>query len=244
MLALNGLERTSPMTVIAINVLLNPDAASVERAQAVNARLRADDPAGFCLDAQHAPHITLFQGFIRQADLDAVADAVAAVLRSEHVGDWQSKAIGFYDLSDGNRALVGLVIEPTPGLRRLQHKVIDAVSPFAVENGTAAAFAPRLDGAAISQPTVDYVNAFVGPRTGLNYNPHLTVGLGSRAFVDALKAEPFEPFAFRPVSVSVYQLGDYGVAQYKLRDLSTLSIRCPPGTRAPANRRSLPTSPG
>jgi phosphoglycolate phosphatase-like HAD superfamily hydrolase len=53
----------------------------------------------------------------------------------------------------------------------------------------------------------------------MNYHPHLTVGIGTRDFVDALKAEPFEAFTFRAVSVSLYQVGDYGVAQKKLYDL-------------------------
>ena len=34
------------------------DAATVERAQAANARLREDYPDGFALDANHVPHIT------------------------------------------------------------------------------------------------------------------------------------------------------------------------------------------
>ena len=81
------------------------------------------------------------------------------------------------------------------------------------------AFAPRADGKAISAPTIDYVNNFMGCRTGVNYHPHLTVGIGTRDFVKAFKAEPFEAFAFRAVSVSLYQLGDFGVAQRKLYDL-------------------------
>ena len=43
------------MTLIAINVLLDPDAATVEKAQATNARLRENYPDGFALDANHAP---------------------------------------------------------------------------------------------------------------------------------------------------------------------------------------------
>lgn len=114
---------------------------------------------------------------------------------------------------------MGIVIEPTQDLRQLQQRIIDAVAPFALEQGTGDAFAPRPDGEAISQPTVDYVNNFVSSRTGMNYHPHLTVGIGTRDFVDALKAEPFEPFTVRAVSVSLYQLGDYGVAQRKLYEL-------------------------
>ena len=164
------------MALIAINVLLDPDAATVEK-------------------------------------------AVAEGLRTAPPTRWDSKATGYHDLAYKNLGLVGIVIEPTQDLRRLQQWVIDAIAPFAAEKGTGDAFAPRPDGGAISQPTVDYVNNFVGPRTGTNYNPHLTVGIGTRDFVDALKAEPFEAFTVRAVSVSVYQVGDYGVAQRKLYEL-------------------------
>lgn len=227
------------MTLIAINVLLDPDTATVEKAQTVNTRLREDYPDGFALDTNHAPHITILQRFVRTADLDEVANAVTEVLHTEQAMKWESKAIGYYDLADKNLALVGIVIEPTEDLRRLQQKIIDAIAPFAVEKGTGAAFAPRPDGGAISQPTVDYVNNFVGPRTGMNYHPHLTVGIGTRDFVDALKAEPFEAFTVRAVSVSLYQVGDYGVAQRKLYDLSAAADPLPSWNDGPVKQEIL-----
>ena len=61
------------MSLIAINVLLDPDAATVEKARTVNARLRESYPDGFALDANHAPHITILQRFVRTADVDLVA---------------------------------------------------------------------------------------------------------------------------------------------------------------------------
>jgi 2'-5' RNA ligase len=206
------------VTIMAINVLLDPDAATVARARATNARLRENFPQGFALDASHAPHLTILQRFVRTSDIEAVANAVVAVLREGPPVHWQSRATGYYALAHENLGLVGIVVEPTEDLRRVQQRIIDAVAPFAVE-GSGEAFAPRPDGAPIGQPTVDYVNSFVGPRTGANYHPHLTVGIGTRDFVDALKAEPFEAFPVRVVSVSLYQLGDYGVAARKLHDL-------------------------
>jgi len=86
---------------------------------------------------------------------------------------------------------------------------------------------------------VDYVNNFVGPRTGTNYHPHLTVGIGTRDFVDALKAEPFEAFTVRAVSVSLYQVGDYGVAQRKLYDLFTAADPLPSWNDGPAKQAIL-----
>jgi len=105
------------MTLIAINVLLDPDAATVERARETNARLRESYPDGFALDANHAPHITILQRFVRTADLDEVANAVAEVLRTEQSMEWESNATGYYDLAYQNLGLVGIVIEPTEDLR-------------------------------------------------------------------------------------------------------------------------------
>ena len=61
------------MTLTAINILLDPDAATVAKAQAVNARLLADFPHGFALDANHVPHITLLQLFVRTSELHQVS---------------------------------------------------------------------------------------------------------------------------------------------------------------------------
>jgi 2'-5' RNA ligase len=208
------------MTLIAINVLLLPDAATAEKAVSTNARLLKNYPAGFALDANHAPHITLVQQFVQRADLAAVANAVAAALSNEQPAQWQSTATGFYDMAYKNLRLVGIVIDPTEGLQHLQQTIIAAVAPFAAENGTAEAFAPRADGESINQATVDYVNNFVGSSSGINYHPHVTCGIGNRDFVDALKAEPFEPIDFEPIGVSIYQIGEYGTAQTKLYDFS------------------------
>jgi hypothetical protein len=48
----------------------------------------------------------------------------------------------------------------------------------------------------------------------------VTCGIGNRDFVDALKAEPFEPISCEPIGVSIYQIGDYGTAQIKLHDFA------------------------
>lgn len=125
------------------------------------------------------------------------------------------KATGYYDVPVETLGLAGIVIEPTPDLLRLQQKLIDAVAPFNSEKATAEAFALRPDGQTISQakPTIDYVTTFVSKLTGKNYNPHVTIGLGTREFVDKMKTEPFQSFKFKTRSVDVYQLGEFGTAQ-------------------------------
>jgi 2'-5' RNA ligase len=224
------------MTLIAINVLLSPDAAMVEKSTAINTRLRENYPDGFPLDANHAPHITILQIFIKTADLANVTDAVSEVLRREQPMDLEGRANGYFEMAEKNLKLLGFSIEATQDLNRLQQKIIDAVAAFAVEKGSGDAFAPRLDGGAISEATVDYVNNFVGARTGSNYHPHLTLGIGTSQFVEALKAEPFEAFDFKTASVCIYQVGDYGVAQRKLFDFPCDQDPLPSWNEGPAKQ--------
>ena len=57
--------QTTDDKLIAIDILLEPDQTMIAKATAVNARLRGNYPAGYELDATHAPHVTLLQRFVR-----------------------------------------------------------------------------------------------------------------------------------------------------------------------------------
>jgi hypothetical protein len=91
--------------------------------------------------------------------------------------------------------------------------VIDAVAPYTVEKGTVAAFVPRPDRGEFAPGLAEYVVGFVPKSTGKNYSPHVSVGVGTRDYLDKLKAERFKAFTFKARAVAVYQLGDFGTAQ-------------------------------
>lgn len=222
--------------VTAVDVLLAPDDVMIARAKAANARLRADYPTGFALDADHAPHITVIQRFVRTSDLDKVNAAVGQVLKEEDPTAWELKATGYYDAPVGNTGVAGIVIEPTKDLLRFQQKVIDAVAPYTVEKGTVAAFVPKPDGGAFAPGLVEYVAGFVPKLTGKNYNPHVSIGVGTRDYLDKLKAEPFKSFTFKARAAAVYQLGDLGTAQ-KL--LWTSADPLPSWNEGPAKKSTL-----
>ena len=224
--------------VTAIDILLDPDDVMIDRAEAANARLRADYPKGFALDADHAPHVTIIQRFVRTSDLDKVYAAVAKVLKDENPTSWELKTTGYYDIPIGKLGVAGIVIEPTKDLLRLQQKLIDAVAPYTSDKGTDAAFVPKPDGGAIAPGLVDYVTAFVPKSSGKNYNPHVTIGLGTREFLDKLKAEPFKSFTFKARAVGVYQLGDFGTAQ-KLLWTSAPADPLPSWNDGPAKKAIL-----
>jgi hypothetical protein len=198
--------------VIAIDILLEPDQTMVDKARALNARLRANYPAGYQLDATHAPHVTMLQRFVRAKDLNGVSAAVAKVFAAEQLSELPLKARGLAYTMWAGVAVTAMIIDRTPGLLQLHQKVIDAVSPFSVDRGSASAFV----GGVANAETVAYVQTFVPKSSGANYTPHVTCGVATEAFVKQLKAEPFNAFSFKPVGVAIYQLGNFGTAATEL----------------------------
>ena len=205
--------------VTAIDIVLEPDATMIQHAKAANARLLKAYPKGFALDATHQPHITMLQQFVRTADLDRVYAAADQVLANEKPTSWKLKAFKYYYIPDPPIGIAGIVIEPTKDLIRLQRELLDAVAPFAVKTGTAAAFVTTEEGRDIQKGLIDYVTNFMSIGAGKKFNPHVTTGVGTIVYLDRMLAEPFQPFTFSPASASVYQLGTFGTARRKLKVL-------------------------
>src|SRR6202008_1074317 len=167
-----------PLT--AIDILLDPDATMMGHAKAANARLRASFPKGFALDEAHQPHISTLQRYVKTADLGKVYEAVGKVLAGEKPATWKLTAHKYYYIPWQEIGLAGIVIERTDDLIRYQQKMIEAVAPFTVKTGTAAAFVTTKEDPEINQPTIDYVASFVPEASGAKFNPHVTIGIASQ----------------------------------------------------------------
>jgi 2'-5' RNA ligase len=219
---MSNIRSTSDMEppVTAIDIALEPDPTMVDRADRANARLRGVYPDGFALDAVHHPHITLLQRFVKTADLENVYAATNSVFNGEKLTTWRLKAFKYYYVPSPPHGVAGIVIKPTEALVTLQQRLIDAVAPFTAKTATVTAFASTEQGRDIQGSLIEYVATFVPDRSGPNFNPHVTVGVGTQPYLDAMLAEPFTGFEFSPAGASVYQLGSYGTAQNKLHSVA------------------------
>ena len=199
--------------IIAINVLLEPDQTMHDVAGTANRRLRASDPSGFALDADHAAHLTVLQAFVARQDLPRIFAAVDSLVARVRPTEAELTATGLYYLPWQGRALAGIRVSPAPWLLDFQQQLIGALAPFLVADGTAAAFVPLPDGRPVGPEIVAYVKRFVPDSSGGKYSPHITVGIAGEDIVRGLVAETFSPVAFRAESAGIYQLGEYGAAQ-------------------------------
>jgi hypothetical protein len=202
--------------VTAIDILLEPDATMIEHATAANAELLKNFPKGYTLGGAHAPHVSVLQRYVYTVDLDKVFAAASKVFAKENPAGWRLKAFKYYYIPDKPIGLAGIVVEPTPELLRLQKELIDAVTPFTAPTGTAAAYVTTPQDPDIVAPLIEYVRVFVPDHSGDHYAPHVTTGIGTIEYLDALLAKPFDTFALSIVGASVYHLGNYGTAMTKL----------------------------
>jgi len=208
-----------PSAVTAIDILLEPDATMLQKSAANNARLLAVFPKGVALDETHRPHITMIQRFVRTAELDKVYAAAGRVLARANVTAMKLEAFKYYYIPSKDVGLAGIVAKPTPDLLKLQADLLAAVAPFTVETGESAAFVTTPDDPVIDPALIGYVSTFVPKASGEHFNPHVTTGIAPREYLDKMLADRFEPFTFSPSGAAVYQLGQFGTAAKKLKDI-------------------------
>jgi hypothetical protein len=215
----NDTTSTTPQhTITAVDIVLEPDATMIQHAQAANAGLLKNFPKGFPLGDEHAPHMSVMGGYVNTADLDKLFTAAAKVLAGEKVTSWKLKAYKYYYMPLKEIGLGGIVVEPTADLIRLQKELIDATAPFMAPagSGSAAAFVTTPKDPEINQPTIDAVATYLAGHTGEHYFPHVTIGVGTSQYLDALLAAPFPTFTFSAVGASAYQFGNFGTAAKQL----------------------------
>jgi|ERR1022692_1191505 hypothetical protein len=198
--------------VTALDIVLEPDATMIQRAQAANDGLRKNFPKGYSLDDEHRPHISVMGGYVYTANLDKIYAAADRVLATEKVLSWKMKAFKYYYIPLKAIGLGGIVVEPTADMVRLQKKLIDTLAPFMAPSGTAAAYATTPSEPEINQATLDAVATYLSEHTGEHYSPHVTIGVGTADYLDALLATPFLTFTFSAIGVSAYQFGNFGTA--------------------------------
>jgi len=205
--------------IIAIDVLLEPDATMLQHAAVNNHKLLAVYPKGFSLDAAHRPHITLLQAFVRAADLDKVYAVAGNVFTDANLGTMKLEAFKYYYAPGGGAdGVAGICAKPSPEIVKLQADIVAAVAPYMVKTATVSAFTAPMDDPADNAAFIQYISTFVPDRTGEHFNPHVSIGVAPKDYLDKMVAGPFEPFTFSPAGAAVFQLGPYGTAAKKLKE--------------------------
>ena len=205
--------------LIAIGILILPEPKMLMEAACWNAKMRKGYPEGFELDIEHTPHITMAQYFVSESDLPKVLDAVNKVKTNFDLHSFEMTATGLYHIPSGTIGLASIVIEPTTQLLKLQRAITEVVNIYACTGGGESAFVPDKSGTPFDPLLFKYVETFASAQTNEHFNPHITVGIAPRNWLEEIEKKSFNNFTFGASRIATFQLGNFGAASKQL-DLS------------------------
>lgn len=186
--------------LVALDVALLPPPDVAARAIEYSAGLPAEGSEERRLDAEHRPHVTLTQQFVREEELDAAFERIEDVVRAFHPIRMQ--------VSGGEKHghTVWMAIERTPDLTDIHEKLMDALRGLERPEGTPAAFVDG-DGRVAD---VLWVPGYRLKSSFGAFQPHITLGHGEQA-------PDIEPLAFEATTVAACHLGRFCTCRRVLR---------------------------
>ena len=186
--------------LVAIDVAILPPPDVTTRAIELSAALPVEGSQGLRLDAEHLPHITLTQQFIREDELDAAferIDDVVAGLRPIRVVATGAGASGH---------TLWIEIERSPELFTLHEQLMEALRGFERPDGGPGAFA---DGEGRMGDVV-WVASYRLKASFGHFTPHITLGHGTQP-------PAIETFAFDAATIAAAHLGRFCTCRRVLR---------------------------
>jgi 2'-5' RNA ligase len=193
----------SALLALDVALLLPPEAR--ERAVQLSKTLAAPGPAsghkpGLVLDAEHLPHITLTQQFVRVDETEAVFDRIDETLRGQPPITIHVTGAG----KGGSSAW--MAAERTAEIAALHERLMEALRGLERPGGTAGAF---FEGDA-RVGDVAWVTGYRLKSSLGSYNPHVTLGR-------AEDPPAIIPFEFQATTVAACHLGKFCSCRRVLR---------------------------
>ena len=188
------------MKLVALDVAILPPPDVMARAIAYSAALPGEGSELLRLDAQHLPHITLTQHFVKYDELDGAYAEIDELLERQ-------RPLHITVTGGGQSAhTLWMTIERTPQLLELHERLMQALKRLERTGGDAHAF---FDGGG-RVGDVHWVAAFRQNSSFGAFTPHITLGHGARP-------PAVEPIAFRATAIAACHLGRFCACRRVLR---------------------------
>jgi 2'-5' RNA ligase len=178
--------------LVAIDVAILPPADVTGRIVALNASLPEEDSEGLRLDADHLPHVTLTQLFVREEELDTAFEHIDTCLRGRPPFDVLVKG------AEKSGHTLWLGIESTPEITVVHEELMNALRGLERTEGGPSAFLGE-DGRLAD---VLWVAGYRLKSSFGHFVPHITLGHGR-------EPPAVEPFMFPATTIAACHLGRF-----------------------------------
>ena len=186
--------------LVALDVAILPPPDVMGRAIAYSAALPGEPAERLQLDAQHLPHITLTQQFVKQEELDGAFAEIDEVLERQ-------RPLRLRITEGGQSAqTLWLTVERTPQLLDLHERLMTALKGLERTGADAHAFF----GGVARVGDVHWVSGFRQQASFGAFAPHITLGHGARP-------PAVEPIEFEATAIAACHLGRFCACRKVLR---------------------------
>ncbi len=193
------------MQLLALDIAILPPAEVRARAIELSAALPASESHGLRLGDEYLPHITLVQQFIRADERELAFEKVDEVLRRQ-------APLALTATGGGKGASsVWMAIEPSPELRDLHERLMEALRGVERPGGTVGAFA----GGDARVGDVMWVATYRMKASFGAYTPHITLG-------HAEEPPEVTPMVFNAAMIAACHLGRFCSCREILRSWSLI----------------------
>lgn len=184
----------------AIDIVLIPSEEVTEKAIKLNKKLLEKNDSQIVLDSEDCvPHISLCMGVIDESKLTGLEYDLKQIVKE--ISRIKLEITQLYSTPLSNKKIIsGFKIKKTNQVEKLHKEIMYCFNKYSAGNASVKMFyAPE----EVETTTLEWVDKF--EETAFeNFNPHITLGIGS---ANNLPKETYPEFL--PVSLSVYQLGNY-----------------------------------
>jgi len=187
--------------LLALDVAILPPPGVSQQAVALSAALPAGEQPPLRLDADHLPHLTLTQQFVREEEVETVFAQIGGVL--DGAGPLRVDATGA--VQEGHT--IWIAIARTPELTGLHEALMEALRGLERPEGTPAAF---FDHDARLKDVL-WVTGYRLRSSFGAFQPHITLGHGS-------EPPSIEPFSFDATRIAACHLGRHCTCRRVLRE--------------------------
>ena len=186
------------MTKLAVDIVLLPSEAMMDRAIELNRLLIGHSGQGIILNKKDClPHISLAMGCMEEEAVPPIHAVLAETAQQFPLLDLCAACVRAVT-SPAGRTVSSIEIERTAELQHLHETIMRRLSPFFSYQVTAEMFfAAQADAAAIS-----WVESYPTQSSFTCFSPHITAGFGQTEHV-------LGPVRFRPSRLALCHLGNY-----------------------------------
>ncbi len=179
--------------VIAIDVVLRPDAAGEDLAIRLSESLRPESP--FTLNRiDRLPHCSLFMAHVATSDIDRITDQLAPIAAAQRSLVVQAQ-FETYPSQSPPPLTTGIEIERIPELQELHERIVTALRSFGGRPVASDAYVLDPTESEVRPKSIEWTKQYLTDASCERFHPHITLG----------KGEPTAPIEW-PVSMTLNRL--------------------------------------